>query len=147
MATRRTTATKSKTTTTSKTRASTAKTRASTAKPTPTVVTETTPEVSGPELKKKELVDLVIEKSGVKKKFAKPAVEAALAVLGEALGAGREVNIQPMGKIKINRAKEISSGRVIVAKIRQSTQAMEAAAENDDSSAESAKDTVADAAE
>lgn len=45
-----------------------------------TVVTAPTPMVSAPELKKKDLIDRVVAASGVKKRDAKPAVEATLAV-------------------------------------------------------------------
>ncbi|MCA9300045.1 MAG: hypothetical protein KDA28_13325, partial [Phycisphaerales bacterium] len=35
------------------------------------------------ELKKKELIEAVVERSGVRKKYAKPAVEAMIDILGE----------------------------------------------------------------
>ncbi len=75
---------------------------------------------SSSELKKRELIDLVVEKSDVKKKYAKPVVEALLEVLGDAIASGRELNLQPMGKLKYNRSKETSSARIVVAKLRQS---------------------------
>ncbi|WP_371224491.1 HU family DNA-binding protein [Roseovarius sp. 2305UL8-3] len=76
--------------------------------------------LSEPELKKQELLQKVVDKSGIKKKDAKPVVEAMLEVLGEALADGREFNLQPMGKLKLNRTKETPNARIIVAKIRQS---------------------------
>ena len=78
------------------------------------------PVVSGPEMRKKELIDLVVERSGIKKKDAKPVVEATLAVLGEALAEARELNLQPLGKVMVRREKEMPNGRVLVTKIRQS---------------------------
>ncbi|OUS34238.1 DNA-binding protein [Rhodobacterales bacterium 56_14_T64] len=72
-------------------------------------------------MRKKELIDLVVERSGIKKKDAKPVVEAMLAVLGEAIGGGRELNLQPLGKLRINRSVERSNGRIIICKLRQST--------------------------
>ncbi|NIZ59368.1 DNA-binding protein [Sedimentitalea sp. CY04] len=72
-------------------------------------------------MRKKELIDLVVERSGIKKKDAKPVVEAMLAVLGETIGGGRELNMQPLGKLRINRSVERSNGRIIVCKFRQST--------------------------
>lgn len=71
------------------------------------------------EMKKKELIDLVVERSGIKKRDAKPAIEAALAILGETLAEGREVNMRPMGKIKVTRMKKGANGQVIHARIRQ----------------------------
>ncbi|WP_246079286.1 HU family DNA-binding protein [Parasedimentitalea maritima] len=87
--------------------------------PEPTVVMPG-PVVSAPEMRKKELIDLVVERSGVKKKDAKPVVEAMLAVLGETIGEGRELNMQPLGKLRINRSEMRNNGRVIICKIRQS---------------------------
>lgn len=78
------------------------------------------PPNDGPELKKRELIDLVVDRAGIKKKDAKPAVEAALAILGEAIASGRELNLQPLGKLRINRVEDKENGRVIVCKLRQS---------------------------
>ncbi len=72
-----------------------------------------------PELKKKELVDLAVARSGIKKRDAKPAIEAALAVLGEALSEGRELNIIPFGKLKVTRMKKGGNGQIISARVRQ----------------------------
>ena len=62
------------------------------------------------QLKKKEFFERVVERSGVRKGEAKTAVEAALAVLGEALAKGEEVNLPPLGKIKVNREKATPRG-------------------------------------
>jgi DNA-binding protein HU-alpha len=88
--------------------------------------------VSEPELRKKELIDLVVARSGIKKKDAKPVVEAMLEVLGNTLREGREMNLQPFGKLRINRTKEAANGRVVICKVRQSA---------------SSKDTLADKVE
>ncbi|SDC89540.1 HU family DNA-binding protein [Ruegeria marina] len=74
------------------------------------------------ELRKRELIDLVVARSEVKKKFAKPAVEAMLAILGEAISEGRSLNLSPFGKLKVNRTNEKGNGQVIVCKLRRSTQ-------------------------
>lgn len=93
--------------------------KAAAPKAAPVVVQETSPVVSAPDLKKIDLVDAVVERSGVKKKFAKPAIEAALAVLGEALAEGRDLNLRPLGKVKIQKSKELANGTVITTRIRQ----------------------------
>ena len=103
-----------------KPKTATATTKAATTAPLPKVVNVTGPVVSEPDLKKKELIDLVVERSGIKKKDAKPTIEAVLAILGETLADGRELNLQPLGKLRINRAEEKSNGRVIICKLRQS---------------------------
>ena len=119
--TRRETAAKTtKPLSTAKTNKAAAAMSAVSSQPKPVVVTEKTPVVSDPALKKKELIDSVTELSGVKRKDAKPVVEAMLAFLGQSLAEGREMNLQPLGKIKINRAKDVQGGEVLIAKIRQS---------------------------
>lgn len=70
-------------------------------------------------LRKKELIDTVVKRSGVKKKDAKPVIEAMLAELGEMLADGREMALPPLGRVKINRQKPVANGRVIVLKLRQ----------------------------
>lgn len=124
MATTRKTTTKTTTSkTTAKSTPMTAAAKSAVAKTStaaePVVVEAPQPVVSGPMMRKPELVDAVIAKTGMKKKDVKPIIEAALAVLGSALQDGRELNLEPMGKIKINRAKKMSEGQVMVAKIRQ----------------------------
>ncbi len=115
--------------------AETAKTKV----PSPSLVTETPAVVGGSELRKKELLDMVVERTGVKKKFAKPVAEAIMDILGDALAEGRELNLHPMGKIKQQRSKEVANARVIVAKIRQSRPG--------NSASDNTMDTLADAAE
>lgn len=95
-------------------------------------------------MKKKELLDLVVERSGVRKKFAKPTVEAMMAVLGEAIAEGRDLNLPPMGKIKQQRTKDAANVRVTVAKIRQSK---DSGAAKDTDDPENPKQGVAEAAE
>lgn len=120
--TKKTTTTR-KSTTASKTATTPKSAATSTAKSTtpaaPVVVDAPVPVVSGPVMRKKELIDTVVARSGIKKKDAKPVVEAMLDVLGEALGEGRELNLHPMGKIKVKRAKELSNAKVMVARVRQ----------------------------
>ncbi|MEP3441487.1 MAG: HU family DNA-binding protein [Sulfitobacter sp.] len=90
--------------------------KAATASPS---VVETLAPVVTDELRKKELFELVVERSGMKKKDVKPVVEAMLAVLGDALSEQREMDLPPLGKLKIQRGKELSDGRALVLKLRQ----------------------------
>ncbi len=55
----------------------------------------------------------------VKKKDAKPVIEAMLAVLGEALTDHREINLPELGRIKVRKEKMLPNGRVMITKIRQ----------------------------
>lgn len=87
----------------------------------PSVVEALSPVLLGNELGKKELFDLVVARSGMKKKDVKPVVEAMLAVLGDALAEQRAMNLQPLGKMKVQRGKELPDGRALVLKLRQKT--------------------------
>lgn len=103
---------------------------------TPKLVHASSPAVQGPEMKKRELVDVVVKRSGVKKKDAKQVVDAMLAVLGEALADSRELNLQPLGRLKVTRVKQTNGGQVLICKLRQNGGAekaeKEALAEDDD---------------
>ncbi len=77
------------------------------------------PEADVPVLRKKELIERVVARSGIKKKDAKPTIEAMLAVLGEALSSGEELNLQPLGKVMVKRVKEQPNAKVMVCRIRQ----------------------------
>lgn len=102
------------------TRKTAAKSTAKAAKPVEPVVVETAePVIGAPDLSKKELIEKTVERAGVKKRDAKPAIEAALAILGEAVAEGRALNLPGFGKLKINRAEEKANGRVTVCKLRQ----------------------------
>ena len=94
-------------------------TKARGAAKTPEVVVNETPDVSAPELKKKELIDTVVARSGVKKRDAKPVIEAMLAVLGETIAEGRELNLAPMGKLKVTRMKKTTKAHVITSRLRR----------------------------
>jgi DNA-binding protein HU-alpha len=76
------------------------------------------------EMRKEQLLDAVAARSGVKRKDVKPVVEAMLEVLGEALGDARELNLKPLGKLKVARIKRVANGRVIQLRLRQSDMVM-----------------------
>ena len=77
--------------------------------------------IVGPMMRKKELIDAVVAHAGLKKRDVKPVVESMLAVLGEALSDNRELNLPPLGRVKVRREKQLANGRIMVAKIRQSS--------------------------
>ncbi|MEO1140716.1 MAG: HU family DNA-binding protein [Pseudomonadota bacterium] len=83
-------------------------------------MTELATAVTSPELKKRELFELVSARADMPKNKVKPVVEAMMEVLGEAIADGRELNLQPFGKLKVQRTKDLGNARVVVAKIRQS---------------------------
>ncbi|THH39215.1 DNA-binding protein [Aliishimia ponticola] len=80
-------------------------------------------------MRKKDLIDAVVERSGHKRRDVKAVIENTLAVLGEALAEDREMNLPPFAKLKVQRVKQQQSARVIVAKLRQQTKSGKDAAE------------------
>lgn len=99
-----------------------AATKAAPAKPAPVkpaTVTKLEPVVAGPALRKKELLDTVALKTGIKRAEVKKVVEATLAVMGLALQDSRDLNLQPFGTVKINRERKLPDGKVVVTRIRQ----------------------------
>ena len=87
--------------------------------PEPEVVVNETPKVTGPELKKKELIDVIVARSGVKKRDVKPVVDAMLAVLGETIADGRDMNLAPLGKLKVTRMKKTTKAHIITTRLRR----------------------------
>lgn len=87
----------------------------------PKVAPKATAAVLGPLMRKKELIERVVARSGIKKKDAKPVVEAMLAELGEALAENRELALPPLGKLRVKRERNLPNGRMMVVKMRQSS--------------------------
>tara|TARA_R110002096_G_scaffold433101_1_gene651214 strand:+ start:12021 stop:12509 length:489 start_codon:yes stop_codon:yes gene_type:complete len=90
-------------------------------------------------MKKPDLIDRVVERSGEKKRYVKPILEAALAVLGEALSKGEELNLQPLGRVKVNRHRVDEDAEMLILKLRRNTKVTDASDE--------AKETLADTGE
>jgi hypothetical protein len=84
----------------------------------PKIVTTGMPVVAGPDWKKRELIEQVAKRSGVKKKDAKLVVDAMLALMGEGLAEGWELIVQPMGRIKATRIKDSANGKVLMCRVR-----------------------------
>ncbi len=78
--------------------------------PTPQVVSKHVDLAPGEIVKKAEFIDRVIARADVKKKDAKPAIEAALAELADILAAGGELVLPPMGKLKQIKVKDLGDG-------------------------------------
>ncbi|WP_247743399.1 HU family DNA-binding protein [Shimia sp. R10_1] len=87
---------------------------AETTSPTPSDTTEALPV-----LRKRELIEAVVMRSGVKKRDVKPAVEAALAILGETLAAGQGLNLPELGKLKIQNSKSVDDVQVVNLRLRR----------------------------
>ncbi|WP_375263274.1 HU family DNA-binding protein [Palleronia sp.] len=95
-----------------------------TSEPDMKIVEDTTPTVTK-ELKKPELIDRVVAVSGLKKKDVKPVVEATLAVLGQSLSDGEQLNLQPFGKTRTVKQKTLPNGQAMTVKLRRSAPSLE----------------------
>ena len=73
----------------------------------------------GEMVKKPEFLDRAMTRTDVKKSEAKPAIEAALATMAEALKDGEELQLPPLGKIKVVKSRDIGDGaQVLTLKLR-----------------------------
>ena len=75
------------------------------AKPALTVVEDTAPEAKTGAMKLKDLIEAVATATGGRKPDVKAAVEATLAVLGEALATGKALTVPPLGKLRVGKNK------------------------------------------
>lgn len=75
--------------------------------------------VKTPKIRKRELIAFVAARSGRDKGEVRPVIEAMLDVMGEGLAAGRDMDLSPLGKVRMERVKEKSDGRVISVRVRQ----------------------------
>lgn len=61
-------------------------------------------------VKKGELLDQVVDMTGVKRADAKSVMEALFAVMGEQLRAEKQLQLPPLGKIKVVKSKPVGQG-------------------------------------
>ena len=69
-------------------------------------------------LKMKELLTAVVTKTGAKKKDAKDVVDAALAEIAAALGAGKSLTLPPLGNLRIAKVQDKDGAKMMVLKLR-----------------------------
>lgn len=70
-------------------------------------------------MRKKELIDAIVQRTGLKKREVRPVVESMLGVVGEALAGGRELVVPPLGKLRIHKKKTTAKKRILFAKLHQ----------------------------
>jgi len=85
----------------------------------PAVVNAPQAVVMGPAMRKKQIIDAVVERSGLKKRDVKPVLDHLLAVMGDALAEGKELVVPPMGRIKTHKKKQAAKKTIFFAKIHQ----------------------------
>lgn len=91
-------------------------------------------------VRKPQFIERVVERSEMRKREVKPALEAALAVLAEAIANGEELVLPPLGKVKVIREKEFANGSAYTIKVRIPNYAENQAANADASDADADED-------
>lgn len=88
--------------------------------PVPAKAAKPAPDVEARALvKKPDLIEKVVQRTDMKKRDVKLAIEATLAAISESLVDGNDLNLPPLGKVRIVKFKEIADGaQVFTAKIR-----------------------------
>ncbi|GAA3873797.1 HU family DNA-binding protein [Celeribacter arenosi] len=74
----------------------------------------------GNAVSKRDFLNRVTQASGAKRSVAKKVLEAAMKELGDVLQEGKDVNLPPLGKLSVNRMKEVPNAHVMVVKLRRS---------------------------
>ena len=106
--------------------------------PTATIVSGAQAVETGPMIKKKEFIDRTVTRFGIKKKDARPAIDAALTVIADALKAGEELNLPPLGKVKVNRVKKLKDATMLIVKVRIPDEVGKSAAPDSDDDSDDA---------
>ena len=70
-------------------------------------------------LKLRDLIDAAATRAGAKKAQTRPIIEAALALIGEALDRGEALNLPPLGKARVGRAKQVANGAMLTVKLKR----------------------------
>lgn len=80
---------------------------------------ESIPENEPTTLKRNDLLQAVAARSALPKSDLRPVIELVLDELGEALASGRDLALPPLGRVKIQRRKEIEAGEVLSLRLRR----------------------------
>jgi DNA-binding protein len=70
-------------------------------------------------LRKKDMLQRLSERTGMRKNQLKPVMEAVLAELGDALIKGESLNLPPLGKLSVNRSIAQEKADVVICKLRR----------------------------
>ena len=70
-------------------------------------------------VKRKELVERIAAASGLKPNVIKSVLDPVLKELGDVLSAGEILQVQPLGRVSVNRRKDLANGEVMICKLRR----------------------------
>lgn len=71
-------------------------------------------------VRRKEMVARIAASSGVKPNLIKSVLDSVLKELGDALFAGESLNLEPLGKLSVNRQRETEKAKIVICKLRRS---------------------------
>ncbi|MDJ1009763.1 MAG: HU family DNA-binding protein [Paracoccaceae bacterium] len=92
-----------------------ANTKKTTSRTAPPPAEATTPAT----LRKRELIERVTAETGLKWRDVKAIADAVLSVMGQAVGEGQTLALEPLGKLRVARTAENGAARVLTCKLRQ----------------------------
>ena len=72
--------------------------------------------------RKRDLINAVVARSGVKRRDAKASTDVLLEVLGETIASEWSMNLPGFGKLKVTKSKLLPKGRVLTVRVRQPQQ-------------------------
>lgn len=70
-------------------------------------------------LSKNDLLDRLVEQTGEKRPVVKKIMEATLSEVGDGIQRGDVLNLPPLGKLSVNRSKEVDAAHVFITKLRR----------------------------
>ncbi len=80
---------------------------------------ETAPAAVTKLVRRKEMVARIVASSGLKPNQVKTMLDSVLGEIGKALSAGEGLSLPPLGKITVNRHKEVGNREVLICKLRR----------------------------
>jgi DNA-binding protein HU-alpha len=83
----------------------------------PAVTDDDGPDDGREMMRRKEFLELVVEKSGAKKGDARGVTDAVLAAMAEVLAAGKDMNLPPLGKVKMVKEKQVGARQVLTVRV------------------------------
>jgi nucleoid DNA-binding protein len=73
---------------------------------------------TGVQIRKKDFIDKVVAASGARKAEARAVVDATLALLADRVLAGDEVNVPPLGKLRLLKEKDTGKARIATLRLQ-----------------------------
>lgn len=78
---------------------------------------------TGVQVKKKDLVDSIVTRSGIKKPDVRATLDATLAIIAERLMAGDELVLPPLGRVRLLKERQTPKARIATLRLQQSSDA------------------------